>query len=263
MLRGAHRYAEGSPRRVEGLTRDEICQKYRGKVLLLARRVFERAPDASVQIEDMISSGAIGLLEAFDRFDASRGIQFSTYAEYRIRGAMYDTLRNNDTFTRRRRQLSKRLENAAEAVRRRTGEAPTPQAIADQLEMSLDQYWVALDQVKPISHSSIDSTEGDGDDESRPLLERLMDPTNQEADSAMIIAEVKNQLQQCIQELPDRQRKCILMYYGKEMSLAEISKVYGVTVSRVSQILSEGREKLRRKLAPIVERTDLTLQGQR
>ena len=79
----------------------------------------------------------------------------------------------------------------------------------------------------------------------------------------MIIAEVKNQLQQCIQELPDRQRKCILMYYGKEMSLAEISKVYGVTVSRVSQILSEGREKLRRKLAPIVERTDLTLQGQK
>ena len=129
--------------------------------------------------------------------------------------------------------------------------------------MSLDQYWVALDQVKPISHASIDSTEGEGDDESRPLLERLMDPSNQDADSAMIIAEVKNQLQQCIQELPDRQRKCILMYYGKEMSLAEISKVYGVTVSRVSQILSEGREKLRRKLAPIVERTDLTLQGQK
>jgi RNA polymerase sigma factor for flagellar operon FliA len=211
----------------------------------------------------MISSGAIGLLEAFDRFDASRGIQFSTYAEYRIRGAMYDTLRNNDTFTRRRRQLSKRLENASEAVRRRTGDSPTPQAIADQLEMSLDQYWVAMDQVKPISHSSIDATEGDGEDESRPLLERIMDPTNQETDATMIINEVKGELQRCIQELPDRQRKCVLMYYGKEMSLAEISKVYGVTVSRVSQILSEAREKLRKKLTPVVERTDLAMQVQK
>ena len=263
MLRGAHRYAEGSPRRVEGLTRDEVCQKYRGKVLLLARRVFERAPDASVQIEDLVSSGAIGLLEAFDRFDPSRGIQFSTYAEYRIRGAMYDTLRNNDTFTRRRRQLAKRLENAAEAVRRKTGEAPTPQEVADQLEMSLDQYWVALDQVKPISHTSINATEGDGEDESRPLLERIMDPTNQDTDATMIINEVKEELQRCIQELPDRQKKCVLMYYGKEMSLAEIAKVYDVTVSRVSQILSEAREKLRKKLAPIVERTDLAMQANR
>jgi RNA polymerase sigma factor for flagellar operon FliA len=176
---------------------------------------------------------------------------------------MYDTLRNNDTFTRRRRQLSKRLENAAEAVRRRTGDTPTPQAIADQLEMSLDQYWVAMDQVKPISHSSIDATEGDGEDESRPLLERIMDPTNQETDATMIINEVKGELQRCIQELPDRQRKCVLMYYGKEMSLAEISKVYGVTVSRVSQILSEAREKLRKKLTPVVERTDLAMQVQK
>jgi len=228
--------------------------------MLLARRVYERAPDASIQIEDMLSSGAIGLLEAFDRFDAARGIKFSTYAEYRIRGAMYDTLRTNDTFTRRRRQLSKRLENAAEAVRRRTGDTPTPQDVAGQLEMSLDQYWVALDQVKPISHTSIDSTEG-GDEESRPLLERIMDPSNQETDATMMINEVKTELQRCIQELPDRQRKCVLMYYGKEMSLAEIAKVYGVTVSRVSQILSESREKLRKKLAPIVERTDLTMQG--
>jgi RNA polymerase sigma factor for flagellar operon FliA len=228
----------------------------------LARRVFERAPDASVQIEDLISSGAIGLLEAFDRFDPTRGIQFSTYAEYRIRGAMYDTLRSNDTFTRRRRQLAKRLDNAAEAVRRRTGDAPEPQDIADQLEMSLEQYWVALDQVKPISHTSINATE-EGEDESRPLLERIMDPNNEETDAKMMIAEVKAQLQRCIEELPDRQRKCVLMYYGKEMSLAEISKVYGVTVSRVSQILSEAREKLRKKLAPVVERTDLTMQANR
>jgi RNA polymerase sigma factor for flagellar operon FliA len=79
----------------------------------------------------------------------------------------------------------------------------------------------------------------------------------------MIINEVKGELQRCIQELPDRQRKCVLMYYGKEMSLAEISKVYGVTVSRVSQILSEAREKLRKKLTPVVERTDLAMQVQK
>lgn len=260
MLRGAHRYTEGSPRRVEGLTRDEVCEKYRSKVLLLARRVFERAPDASVQIEDLTSCGAIGLLEAFDRFDPSRGIQFSTYAEYRIRGAMYDALRNNDTFTRRRRQLAKKLENAAEAVRRKTGQEPKPKDVAAHLEMSLDQYWLARDQVKPISHTSINSTESESENEGRSLLERLMDPANQETDVTMMIKEVRMQLQSCIEELPDRQRKCVLMYYGKDMSLAEIAKVYDVTVSRVSQILSEARTKLRKKLAPLVDRKDLAMQ---
>ena len=260
MLRGAHRYAEGSPRRVEGLTRDEACEKYRNKVLLLARRVFERAPDAAIQIEDLVSCGAIGLLEAFDRFDPNRGIQFSTYAEYRIRGAMYDALRNNDTFTRRRRQLAKKLENAAEAVRRRTGQEPNPKDIAKQLEMTLEQYWLALDQVKPISHTSINATESDDDDNSRPLLERLMDPTNPDADMKMMVQEVRTHLHRCIEELPDRQRQSILMYYGKEMSLAEIAKVYGVTVSRISQILSEARGKLSKKLNPIVDRSDLAMQ---
>ncbi len=120
MLRTANAYKQTPTggRRIDGMTRQEACLHYQGKVLLLARRLAERLPrDSELQLGDLVSYGAIGLLEAFDRYDGTRNILFSTYAEYRIRGAMLDALRSNDTFSRRRRQLCKRIEHATHEVR--------------------------------------------------------------------------------------------------------------------------------------------------
>ena len=102
-----------SERRIEGLSREEICRKYQRKILLLSRRISERLPPGcELGGEDLASFGAIGLLEAFDRFDENRDIQFTTFAEYRIRGAMMDALRATDTFTRHRRQVAKEVVEA-------------------------------------------------------------------------------------------------------------------------------------------------------
>lgn len=252
-------YSTDNSRRVEGMTRDEVCNRYYRKVVLLARRVHERlAPDATIQIDDLVSSGALGLLEAFDRFEPARGIQFSTYAEYRIRGAMYDDLRKGDTFTRRRRQLAKRIERATEELRRAFDRDPEPQEVADYLGIDLDQYWRDVDRVKPISHVSLDGSPGGDEDEGRPLVERLMAANPTSPDSRLRTEDVRRQLKETIASLPDRQRQCVLMYYGKEMSLQEISEVYGVTVSRISQILSDSRRKLRKKLDASVEPGDLS-----
>jgi RNA polymerase sigma factor for flagellar operon FliA len=257
-LRAAARYHTEAVRLVEGLSRDEICLKYQPKVLLLARRVYERlSSDASVELGDLVSNGAIGLLDAYDRFDESRGIQFSTFAEYRIRGQMYDALRANDTFTRRRRQEARRLQDAVETVRRQMGRDPLPHEVAEYLGITLDDYWRRVDKVKPVSHVSIDSTGGDS--ESRPLIERLMDPAAANADASILAREVRQHLREAIGDLPDRQRQCVLMYYGKDMSLAEISQVYGVTVSRISQILTEARRRLRKKLTPFVDTADFAM----
>lgn len=239
------------------MTRDEACWRYRHKVSLLARRVHERlAPDATVSLDDLISSGSLGLLEAFDRFEAARGIQFSTYAEYRIRGAMYDDLRKGDTFTRRRRQLAKKIERAIEEMRRELDRDPEPMEVADYLGITLDQFFSDVDRTKPVTLVSLDSG-AESDEESRPLIERLIAGAQNSPDNRLKVDDIRSRLKDAILQLPERQRQCVAMYYGKdEMSLAEIAEVYGVTVSRISQILGDAKRKLRKKLEPLIESAD-------
>ena len=263
MLRTATAYqrqADQDVRRIDGLTRQEACIQYQGKVLLLARRLSERLPpDSEVGLDDLVSYGAIGLLEAFDRYDGGRNIQFSTYAEYRIRGAMLDALRSNDTFSRRRRQLARRIEHATDEVRRVQGREPDPIEIADALEISLEEYWSAVDRVSPISLVSIDGQAADADDESRTLLEQIENTSSPLPDRDLDVADLRTHLKDAVKALPERERHCILMYYGKELSLAEIAEVYGVTASRISQILSAARGRLKKKLAVHVDTNDLEL----
>jgi RNA polymerase sigma factor for flagellar operon FliA len=243
----------GGVRKVEGLTRDEVCSRYQAKVAFLGRRVAERLPpNASIQLNDLLSWGAIGLLEAFDRYDASRGIKFSTYAEYRIRGAMYDALRAQDSFSRRRRMLARRVGEAQDEVRRRVGHEPSPMMIAEELTMSLDEYWSAVDRVQPVSHVSFTAV----DDSGRPLSETLASDDGGPG-SRLTASEACRNLRVAISQLPERERHCIQMYYGKDLTLAEIAAVYNVTVSRISQILTVARGRLRKKLAPTINAEDL------
>lgn len=260
MTRAAQRYPQMNQvhgdRLVEGLTRDEICLAYRDKVLLLARRVAERLPPgASLDLDDLVSLGAIGLLEAFARFDASREIQFSTFAEYRIRGAMLDALRETDTSTRRRRQMAKRIDYAQESLSRRLGRDPDPGEVADFMGMELDKFHKAQQRTQPVRIMSLDAPVDPGNEDSLSLADQLPsdDPS---AMSTISVAEVKVLLKEAISKLPERQRQCVLLYYGKDLTLAEIAKVYGVTVSRISQILSDARRRLRKQLA---EHVDLSL----
>lgn len=249
-------YPAERSRLVEGLTRDEVCRRFQPKVLLLARRVHERlSSDVGIGLDDLAAVGSIGLLEAFDRFDPSRGIQFTTFAEYRIRGAMYDALRDNDSFSRRRRQLAKRIAAAADAIQRETGVKPTGEELARLLGISLDDLHSAVDSTKPVVYLSLDGQDSE-DGEVRPVGDRLPDP-GRPVDAGLISHEAKLALKNAIAELPERQRQCVTMYYGGELTLAEIAAVFDLTVSRVSQILSEAREKLRKKLASAIEAGDL------
>jgi RNA polymerase sigma factor for flagellar operon FliA len=245
-------------RRVEGMTRDEVCRRFQPKVMLLARRLHERlSSDVRIPLDDLAAVGAIGLLEAFDRFDPARGIQFATFAEYRIRGAMYDALRDNDAFSRRRRQLAKRIVQATDQIRRTEHRDPSAEEIAAQLGIDLDAYHDALDRTKPVVHVPLDAGHDREDsDGGRMMSERIADPMHP-PDAGIAAHEVKAALKRAILELPDRQRQCVMMYYGSELTLAEIAAVFEITVSRVSQILSEARDKLRKKLMGSIERADL------
>lgn len=248
---------EDGVRLVEGMTRDQVCRRFHPKVMLLARRLHERlSAELRIPLDDLAAVGAIGLLEAFDRFDPARGIQFSTFAEYRIRGAMYDALRENDAFSRRRRQLSKKIAAAADAIRRSEGRNPTAEEVAKQLGLSIEEYHLAVERTKPVVQISLDAPTNPDETPGRAMIDRIADP-RQTADRSMVADEVKVALKEAITELPDRQRQCVMMYYSGELTLAEIAAVFGITVSRVSQILSESREKLRKKLLTTIDPADL------
>src|SRR5262245_52198355 len=172
------------------MTRDEACRRFQPKVLLLARRVHERlSAEMRLPLDDLAAVGAIGLLEAFDRFDPARSIQFTTFAEYRIRGAMYDALRENDAFSRRRRQLAKKIAAAADTLRRAEGRNPSPDEIASQLGIGLDEYHAAIDRTKPVVHVSLDGGGDSQDGEVRPLSDRLPDDAKG-ADHRIVAQEV-------------------------------------------------------------------------
>jgi len=256
VLQHAYRTDE-QPRRVEGLNRAQICERYLDKVSLVARRVYDRLPPgAAIQLDDLAGWGAIGLLEAFDRFDPTLGIKFSTFAEYRIRGAMVDALRTHDNFSRRRRQLARRIDDTRTKLRRQLGNEPTPRQLAKGLEMTIEEYHRAAERVREINHVSLVSTT----DEGRPLLEVIQSDA-QHAGDLHEIDEIKRLLSAAISELPERERHCVMMYYGKQMSGAEIAAVFGVTVSRVSQILSAARKRLRKRLEVHIKLSDLNQLG--
>jgi RNA polymerase sigma factor for flagellar operon FliA len=235
----ANPYAAAVERRIDGMTRDEMCNHMRRKIVLIARRVFLRqGGHENVTVDDLASCGALGLLEAFDRYDASRGVAFGAYAEYRIRGAMFDALRSEDAFSRRRRNLAKRVTAAAKMVEHRKGRDGTPREIAEELEITLEEYWDVVDKVKPVQMSSLDQPPGD-----------------ESMDNDIYMKEVKAHLKAAILGLPDRERETVLFYYGKDMTQAEIAEVYEVTVPRISQILSSARGRLRKKLLKVVDGT--------
>jgi RNA polymerase sigma factor for flagellar operon FliA len=246
-------------RRIEGQTREEICRKYQRKILLLARRIAERLPPGcELGGEDLASFGAIGLLEAFDRYDDERDILFTTFAEYRIRGAMMDALRATDTFSRHRRQLSRRILEATNKLTHRLGRRPEPPEVALHLEMDLDTYWRAMDRIMPVSHVRIEDRESqDGESEGRAYSETISDDTYTDAFSGMIHDEARAALRDAVDALPERKRECVILYYGRDMNLAEVAEVFGVTPSRVSQVLSEARQDLRRMLDGHVGAWDL------
>ena len=250
------RYQE---RLVDGMNRDQACRHYERRIMLVARRISERLPSGcELGRDDLVSCGAIGLLEAFDRFDETRGIQFSTFAEYRIRGAMMDTLRASDSFSRYRRQMARRIQYTTQELTMALGQPPEPEQVAAKLDMDMESYWSVMDRITPVSYVSIDDTESpEGEGNGRAYGEALMATDGLEAFRAILGHQSRLQLKDAIKGLPERKRQCILLYYGRGLNLTEVAQVFNVTPSRISQILSGARSDLKKALEGILAANDV------
>ena len=226
--------------------RDMLLMEHLPTVRYIARRIHERLPQ-HVDLDDLISAGVVGLIDAFSKFDHTKKVQFKSYAQFRIRGAILDSLRTLDWSPRELRRKGRAVEEAIRAVTQRIGHAPSEQEIATEMNLSLTEYQQLLGDLKGLEIGSLhmERSEESGDEELAYI------PGSPEEDPLFrcLKGEMKQRLADAIDDLPEKERMVLTLYYYEELTMKEIGLTLGVVESRVSQIHSSAVLRLRTALA--------------
>jgi len=238
--------------------RDQMLVEHLPTVRYLARRIHERLPQ-HVELDDLISAGVVGLIDAFSKFDHTKQVQFKSYAQFRIRGAILDSLRTLDWSPRELRRKGRAVEEAIRTVTHRCGRVPTEQEIAKQMDLGLIEYQQLLGELKGLEIGSLhmERTEDSGDEE----LSYLPSSPDEDPLFRCLQGEMKQRLIDAIEELPEKERMVLTLYYYEELTMKEIGLTLGVVESRVSQIHSSAVVRLRTALAGL--RTDNSPAGKK
>jgi RNA polymerase sigma factor for flagellar operon FliA len=207
---------------------------------------------ADVDFDELVSSGAMGLMNAIDSFDASRGLAFSTFAAPRIRGAILDELRRQDHVPRSIRRKSREINAARETMTREKGYAPDDRELAEFLNIDLDTLWRWQSEIEGIFHMPIDRPAADEDRRASPK-DVLTGATGQKIEDELNLQQEVDVLRDAILRLKEQERVVLSLYYFEELKLHEIATILELTESRVSQIRSKAIQKLRAEMAPLRE----------
>lgn len=223
------------------LTKDKQVAGYLPLVKRIAYLLMAKLP-ASVEVDDLIQNGLIGLLDAMDRFEDGLGAQFETYAVQRIRGAMLDGLRENDWLPRSVRKEMRRVEEAIRVLEHEIGRPPSETELAKALDMPLADYQRLLQDARGHQLVYIDEvSDGNGEDYlDRHSASSVPDPLH-----ILEEAGTRQALIAAIDELPEREKLMMSLYYEQDLNLREIGEVMGVTESRVCQLHSQAVARLR------------------
>ncbi|RUO77059.1 RNA polymerase sigma factor FliA [Idiomarina seosinensis] len=228
--------------------RQAIIEKHTGLVKRIAHHMMARLP-ASVQIDDLIQSGMIGLLEAARNFDNSKGASFETFAGIRIRGAMLDEIRRGDWAPRSVHRNHRRVLEAIRQVENDTGRDAKDAEVAERLEMPLDEYYAIL---RDVNSGRIIGLEDLGVSEDAIIPEQVTG-TNYEPQRDVENNAFHRALAETISSLPEREALVLSLYYDEELNLKEIGEVLSVSESRVSQIHSQAMLRLKSRMQSWVE----------
>lgn len=227
------------------IDRGDYVKQYAPLVRRIAHQMIARLP-ANVELDDMIQAGMMGLMEAAARFEEAQGTQFEVYAANRIRGAMLDELRANDWLPRSARKSQRDIENAIHRLEGKLKRAPTESEIAREIGIPVAEYQQMLNEARGaqlIYFEDIGRADDDEDYLERHIADEGADPGDILRDKRFRAA-----LAAAIEELPEREKQLMSMYYEKDMNLREIGAVMGVTESRVCQLHSQAVARLRAKL---------------
>ncbi|MCD6526705.1 MAG: FliA/WhiG family RNA polymerase sigma factor [Desulfuromonas sp.] len=229
-----------------GQDKNELVKAHMPLVRLVVERMRAQVP-GFVTKDDMTSAAMMGLMDAAGRFDASRGIMFKTFAERRIRGAIYDEIRKMDWFSRSLREKQGRIGKTISAMEHRLGRTPDEDEVAAELNLSIDDYRHMLNQVCHLGCVSLNETLDERDD-GRCFIDMLADdsPTVQQQ---MEQSEIAVDLAAQLEKLSEKERLVVSLYYYEELTQKEIAEVLDLTEGRISQLHSQALVKLKVKLS--------------
>ena len=224
--------------------REELIMKYAPLVKNIVGRLAAKLPIDLSDKEDLINVGIMGLMSALEKFDKTRNVQFETYASFRIRGAVLDELRAKDWVPRATRSKDNKLANAMGALQKKLGRVPSEDEIAEQLNISLEEYFKLLDEAKCIPLISTEDLPPD-------YLEHYSREDVMEEISAgnplnlLLNVEIKDNLKSAIDQLPEKERLVLSLYYFEELTMKEAGLVMDLTESRVCQLHAQAVLRLR------------------
>jgi RNA polymerase sigma factor for flagellar operon FliA len=220
------------------------------QVRYIARHIHDRLPQ-HVSLEDLVHAGVLGLIDALQKYDASKNVQFKTYAKFRIRGAILDSLRELDWSPRDLRRKSRKLEEVTARLATELGHAPSEQEIAKELGMELDEFQHMLTELDGLDLGSL-QVESGNDGHAEDLCEFLPGDPEQSPYFLCLKTEMRQLLAKSIGELSEKEQQVLSLYYYEELTMKEVGAVLGIGESRVSQIHSLAVVRLRSRLQQLL-----------
>jgi RNA polymerase sigma factor for flagellar operon FliA len=231
--------------------REFFIKQYAPLVKYVAGKVAVGMP-SNVEFDDLVGFGVFGLLDAIDKFDTDKNVKFKTYAVTRIRGAIFDELRSIDWVPRSVRQKTREIEDAIVNLESRLGRTASDTEIASSLGVSEDEFQQTLFKISGTSVMSLNDVWYSGDDADRISIgDSIESPSSLNPDVIVEREEIKRVIVEAINELPEKEKMVLVLYYYEDLTLKEIGQVLNVTESRVSQLHTKANLRLRSKLTNI------------
>ncbi|HLH31204.1 MAG TPA: FliA/WhiG family RNA polymerase sigma factor [Terriglobia bacterium] len=238
--------------------RDALIAETLPLIKHIAHRVAVRLPN-NIEIRDLINAGVIGLLDAIDKFEPERNIKFKTYAEVRIRGAILDSLRNLDWAPRSLRKKSKDLEKAYNELSQKLGRPATDEEVSEALGEDLENFHALVDQLHGLTLGSFENLSDSEDSEN--YINYYPDDGSNDPYAKFEAHELTSLLAEAIEELPEKERLVLSLYYYEEFTMKEIGALLGVNESRVSQLHTKATLRLRGRLSKVVPDIEAVLKA--
>jgi RNA polymerase sigma factor for flagellar operon FliA len=228
--------------------RDYLIKKYAPLVKYVAGKVAVGMPH-NVEFDDLVGYGVFGLFDAIEKFDPDKHVKFKTYAVTRIRGSIFDELRSIDWVPRSVRQKTREIEETITGVEAQLGRAATDLEIANALHVSVNEFQDLMLKISGTSIMSINDVWHGGDESDKiSIVESIESPASLNPEVIVEKDEIKKVIVQAISELPEKEKKVLVLYYYEDLTLKEIGEVLAVTESRVSQLHTKAIMRLRTKL---------------
>jgi len=233
--------------------RNDLVMQELSQVYYIASRIRERLPQ-HVQLEDLVNAGVLGLLEASRTFDGSKNAQFKTFAKFRIRGAILDSLRDADWGSRYLRKRGREIAETTAQLEAKLGRHPVDTEIAEAMHLEISRLRKIIQQLDGLHLSGQQMAVSNDGSESLDVIESAPNLDDPDPFDLCLQGEMKAHLAEAISKLSEREQLIISLYYREELTMKEIAEVVGMSLSRVSQIRQAMMTKLRESLAHLRER---------